>query len=154
MSYGRELRALDRDGWKQRTLVTFELTRSGGADMEDMEFAWSPDGKRLALIFPKASSLQPNHIYLLNADGSGLEDLGEAAPDPRDLSWSPDGQFLLFTAGAVVYAQDAGGKSGIARDERAVWIWEVEAALMRRAAPLRLTVDHRMINSPDWQPVP
>jgi TolB protein len=70
----------------------------------DADADWSPDGTRIAFTsHPKHAdpTLDPpnppdNEIYVVNADGTGLQrltanDIAEAAPD-----WSPDGTQLAF----------------------------------------------------------
>ena len=70
------------------------LTRSPGA--ADRTPAWSPDGERLAW-FSDASG----EYRLMIGDAKGLEDPRSVAiEEPSffyDLSWSPDGEKLLFT---------------------------------------------------------
>jgi len=150
-TYGQELRIIERNGWTQRTLYTFQLFRSGATGGQ---IAWSPDGSRLALIFDTPSSPKINHIYLIDPVDGGLADLGQVDWDPSNIEWSQDGKFLLYEAGAVVFEQDASGKEAINRDERAVWIMDVEAALNQMAPPFRLTQEKGMIGSHDWQPLP
>ena len=54
--------------------------------------AWSPDGGRLA--FSRASSVGgPEYVYVVGADGTGLQRLGPQGASP---AWSPDGTRLAF----------------------------------------------------------
>jgi Tol biopolymer transport system component len=48
---------------------------------------WSPDGSRLAF--------SGDGIHIMNADGSGLTNLGAGG---SDLAWAPDGQKIAFVA--------------------------------------------------------
>lgn len=66
---------------------TVQLT-SGGAFGHP---AWSPDGSRIAFA---QQDVWPASIYLINADGSGLQRVGEG----RSPAWSPDGRRLAFAA--------------------------------------------------------
>jgi len=50
---------------------------------------WSPDGDRIAFCGP---CHEPGWIYIINADGSGVHRVTNGGP----LSWSPDGQHLVF----------------------------------------------------------
>jgi len=60
---------------------------------------WSPDGKRIAFQSVRSGK---NEIWLINADGSGLEQLtytfGEWLAGPI---WSPDGTRILYNRGAA-----------------------------------------------------
>jgi Tol biopolymer transport system component len=55
----------------------------------DREPTWSPDGSRLAFMSKRAGDAF-YQIYVMNADGSGLQRLSQApSADHRGLSWSP-----------------------------------------------------------------
>ena len=58
--------------------------------------SWSPDGHRLAFD----SSGQASKIFVINADGSGLEQIA-GQPAARNIrpDWSPNGRRLAFASG-------------------------------------------------------
>ena len=73
---------------QQRLLL--EVTR---AAIEDA--GWSADGSRIAFHSRRGAT---KTIYLKNVDGSGsLEPLAEDEGTKHVSSWSPNGQFLLFS---------------------------------------------------------
>jgi TolB protein len=58
--------------------------------------AWSPDGSKLALVLTRDNN--GSQLYVMNADGSGLQRLTFGGGIDTEPSWSPDGQTLLFTS--------------------------------------------------------
>ena len=67
--------------------------------------AWSPDGRRLAVVLSKEGGSQ---IFMVNADGSGLQRLTTNSGINTEPFFSPDGQALYFTS-------DRGGSPQIYR---------------------------------------
>ncbi len=63
--------------------------------------AWSPDGKRIAFTAysPKQAdgSWQPDMLYVMNSDGSGLTQLTDIIIKATSPSWSPDGDRIVFS---------------------------------------------------------
>jgi len=60
--------------------------------------AWSPGGRRLAFV------RQPEGIYVVNVDGSGLRRIWSEGLISGPIDWSPDGAKLAFRA----YGTDKG----------------------------------------------
>jgi Tol biopolymer transport system component len=68
------------------------LVTSAGVDTQP---DWSPNGNLVAFT----SNLDGNNeIYLLNADGSGLQRLTNDPANDQFPSWSPDGEWIAFTS--------------------------------------------------------
>ena len=83
------------------TLAVIEL--DGGEPLELADNAstasWSPDGEWLAFMTaPDMSSfgVPKGELRIVNADGSGLRTLAEAAPYATPPAWAPDGTRLAF----------------------------------------------------------
>lgn len=75
---------------------------------------WSPDGRQIAFIqmaLPINGSAGWSNLFVINADGSGLRQLTDAAPTRFVYSptWSPDGEFLAFGVAAVAAGFTAPG---------------------------------------------
>lgn len=96
--------------------------------------AWAPGGERLAFTMPYDPDGLPRPLlYVINADGSGLAPLIEQPFASNDLSWSPDGDWLLFSSPGT-----------------GIWTLEVEAALRGAPALYQLTAAGDSV--PAWQP--
>ncbi|MFN4261154.1 MAG: DPP IV N-terminal domain-containing protein [Gemmataceae bacterium] len=65
--------------------------------------AWSPDGKRLAFVSTRQPAEQPgqawNAVYVMRADGSGVQRVTPAGVADYSPSWSPRGDFLAVASG-------------------------------------------------------
>ncbi|HKS96773.1 MAG TPA: hypothetical protein VJV74_11680, partial [Terriglobia bacterium] len=64
------------------------------APLEGDGFAWSPDGKQIALRARRQG--QPWTIYLVPADGGAPRPLTPGTTDAGIPSWSPDGKRIVF----------------------------------------------------------
>lgn len=97
--------ALSPDG---RTLIIdlqgslWRLPAAGGAAsriseeyLDARQPAWSPDGQRVAF---QGYADGVWHIYVMNADGSGVRALTSGAFDHREPSWSRDGSRIAFSS--------------------------------------------------------
>ena len=65
------------------------------------DVAWSPDGHQLAFaakIIDQAGNSQARDIYVMNADGTGLQQLTQHRAEDDAPAWSPDGQKIAFVS--------------------------------------------------------
>ena len=83
------IETINLDG-SQRTAVTSEVTNSGLADMQP---AWSPDGSMLAFS-------RGGEIFLVQPDGTGLQNLSRGNTNDQEPVWSPDGTHIAFAGDA------------------------------------------------------
>ncbi|MBK6337118.1 MAG: PD40 domain-containing protein [Betaproteobacteria bacterium] len=67
--------------------------------------AWSPDGRKLIVTLTKDGGSQ---LFLINADGTGVQRLLSSTGIDTEASFAPDGQSVLFTS-------DRGGSPQIYR---------------------------------------
>jgi TolB protein len=77
---------------------------------EAQTLAWSPDGRKLAFVSLRDGNRE---IYVMNADGSGQENLTRQPASDSHPSWSPDGRKLGFVSrrdgNAEIYVMNADG---------------------------------------------
>ena len=81
--------------------------------------AWSPDGRKLAFVSRRDGN---SEIYVINADGSGQENLTQHPARDSHPSWSRDGRKLAFVSrrdgNSEIYVMNADG-SGLRNVTRA-----------------------------------
>ena len=92
-----ELQVADADGFGAQTVLA--------SNEPILSPAWSPDGRRLAVVLTKDGSSQ---IYLVAPDGSNAVRLTNSTAIDTEPNFSPDGQSILFTS-------DRGGSPQIYR---------------------------------------
>ncbi len=90
----RELRILDMSSKEERNVATGYFDRP--PLLEDHPFVWSPDNQWLAYM--DVGSKAFNNAFAVPAKGGQARPLSFLAnTSSRELAWSPDGKFLLFT---------------------------------------------------------
>lgn len=89
---------------------------------------WSPDGQRIAFVSTRESAHTPgrawNAIYVMNADGSGVQRLSPADTADYSPAWSPGGEWIAFASGSgraggsdlFVMKPDGSGRRLVVRD--------------------------------------
>jgi Tol biopolymer transport system component len=75
----------------------------------DSNPAWSPDGSQIA--FSLGPEMGPNHIYVMNADGTDVRQLTDGSDSDRNPAWSPDGTRIAFARSGEVYVMDTDGSN-------------------------------------------
>jgi TolB protein len=95
------------------------LIRSTPAPLDVQTAAWSPDGRELAFVSRRDGN---SEIYVMNADGSGQENLTKHPARDSHPSWSRDGRKLAFVSrrdgNSEIYVMNADG-SGLRNVTRA-----------------------------------
>jgi len=82
---GQGISTRDPDGHRAR------LTHSG----RDIYPTWSPDGTKIA--FERGFGRQgASHLFVMNADGSAVHQVGDIATASGGPSWMPDGDEIVF----------------------------------------------------------
>ena len=61
---------------------------------------WSPDGKKIAFYWSRAG--QQSGVYIVNRDGTDLQQVTEADSRVYSLTWSPSGDELLYAKAVKV----------------------------------------------------
>ena len=95
------------------------LIRSTPTPADVQTPAWSPDGRKLAFVSRRDGN---SEIYVINADGSGQENLTQHPARDSHPSWSRDGRKLAFVSrrdgNSEIYVMNADG-SGLRNVTRA-----------------------------------
>lgn len=100
-----EFRPLDRDGYveTQRSLILISIVAPGPAPMyvtgpqTIQQPAWSPDGKRIAVMCTWETKPGDSDLCVVNQNGQGLVWLTNDTSNDTDPAWSPDGTRIAFT---------------------------------------------------------
>jgi len=118
------IHVMNADGSNQRELVPGNF--SVGPQ-------WSPDARRV--LFNRGSSA-PNDAnpFAVEADGTGLVNLGAMVPNSQSPSWAPDGTKIVLLAG---------------NGESDIWIMSADGT-----GPVKILDDALVRSGPRWQPIP
>jgi Tol biopolymer transport system component len=164
-----DLCVMNADGSGQANLT--------GDDKDVSEFAWFPDGSRLAFGVP----IWPEDIWAMDPDGSGRQNLTNDPADDGGFAFSPDGSRIAFSSDRAgkkkqIFIMNADG-SGIVQltdnkffNTQAAWSPDGTAIAFASAQSLgefdyeiwvvrvdgsgltNLTSNPAKDTSPDWEP--
>lgn len=79
--------------------VRVPVHRLSGSTIHDV--AWSPDGHQLAFaakVIDQAGNSRARDVYVMNVDGTGLQQLTQHRAEDDAPAWSPDGQKIAFVS--------------------------------------------------------
>ena len=88
-----DLYVMDRDG--------NNVIRLTNSNFREGRPSWTPDGTKIAFVSgPQNIQFHPKHIFVMNADGTGMRNLTEDTDltDSFSPSWSPDGKEIVFSS--------------------------------------------------------
>ncbi len=111
-------------------------------DAHEGDIAWSPDSRRFAFL-SDARKKGPEQLYLANADGTHVVQLGTLTGAAQEVTWSPDGARvgLLYIAhphrksGALAAGARDIGVIGTSYDEQQVATVDVRSGAVRLVTP-------------------
>lgn len=102
------------DIWQHKEGKTSNLTETV---QEEIAFAVSPDGSKIAFCRATTADASygdaagPSSLFVMNADGSNVKEIGRAGFDCADPAWSVDGKQIAWSV----------DESGIRPTQRSIW---------------------------------
>jgi TolB protein len=71
-----------------------------------IEPAWSPNGRLIAFVSKRDGV---SHVYVMNADGTGVRRLTHSRAEDDGPTWSPDGRRIAFAREGALFVVDSAG---------------------------------------------
>ncbi|MCP5100257.1 MAG: hypothetical protein GY943_32295 [Chloroflexi bacterium] len=81
------------------TLSTGKISRLTNGNAYDTDPAWSPDGGQITFVSTRSGDVA---LYVMNADGSDVQQLMETDGRIRHPNWSPDGNQIVYSGGDFI----------------------------------------------------
>jgi Tol biopolymer transport system component len=99
---------MNADGSHERRLTESDvLTPTTPKDVFfQVEPAWSPDGSKIAFASRRNGTYD---IFVMNADGSGSQELTSGKQNDNHPTWSSDGRRIAFARDGDIYVMNADG---------------------------------------------
>jgi Tol biopolymer transport system component len=135
IAYAPPIFGLDTHAFGTVDLSNRWVSISTGAVDLPSNIAWSANGKRFAFDAPATSSGAKRAIYIGNADGSGIRQVGAGNRLRYNPAWSPDGTKLAFV-------QDNGSAGS----------GDIYTMTTTGTSLTRLTTGTAWEGQPDWAP--
>ena len=135
IAYAPPIFGLDTHAFGTVDLSNRWVSISTGAVDLPSNIAWSANGKRFAFDAPATSSGAKRAIYIGNADGSGIRQVGAGNRLRYNPAWSPDGTKLAFV-------QDNGSAGS----------GDIYTMTTTGTSLTRLTTSTAWEGQPDWAP--
>ena len=120
---------------------TGQLTRLT-TDFHDQSPVWSRDGKRIAFV-RSGSDIDRCALFVMNADGSDVHQLGNVETDCSRVSWGPGDRKIAF----------GGGVAG--RINNGLWVVNADGTGLKRLVAIRRLLGGRettAATAPAWSP--
>lgn len=89
----------DLNVWTMNPDGTGQMNLTPDSPREDAYPTWSPDGRRITFQSERVTPTNRTgdfEIFVMNADGSGLQQLTSNTYDDEEPSWSPSGRWIVF----------------------------------------------------------
>jgi Tol biopolymer transport system component len=134
--------AVNVDDLLDNAAVPQNLTGNRVATVDD-DPNWSPDGRRIiftSYVSDPSTTLTSAEIHIMNADGTGQEQLTSDGIEKRGPAWSPDGSRILFAC-----RTGAPNAAGVATFE--ICVMEVATGQITQ-----LTLNNINELTPTWSP--
>ncbi|MBA3872160.1 MAG: PD40 domain-containing protein [Anaerolineae bacterium] len=136
-SFEDQLYIMNANGENIVKLTSEDFSLIGSAD-------WSPDGQKI--VFEAGIRGKPYfQVFVINADGTNLINLSNAARADTSPKWSPDGRSIVFISGPIYDNKAPPGTDQSKNDE--IFVMDTGGTNLRQ-----LTDNDKRENDPSWSP--